>query len=91
MAQTVGDLRNEIRLAVDRFERPDSAGFTKESLAAICEAVGYGIDHDSYPPKAAMRAGIRESIDEFEPEPDAAERSFRKADLQTIAAELREE
>ena len=44
MSPTVGELRNEIRTATGRFERPASTAFTKESLAAICEAVGYEID-----------------------------------------------
>ena len=92
MAPTVGDLRNEIRVAVDRFERPDSAGFTKESLAAICEAVGYEIDHDSYPPTAQMRAGILTAIGELESDdPDAVGSSFRKDDLEAIAASLEAE
>ncbi|AGN00084.1 hypothetical protein L593_00645 [Salinarchaeum sp. Harcht-Bsk1] len=89
MAPTVGDLRNEIRLAVDRFERPDSAGFTKESLAAICEAVDYEIDHDDYPPTSQMRAGILSSIGELESDdPEAVGSSFRKAELEAIADAL---
>jgi len=89
MAPTVGELRNEIRVAVDRFERPDSAGFTKESLAAICDAVGYEIDHDSYPPTDQMRAGILSAIGELESDdPDAAGSSFRKAELEAIAEYL---
>jgi len=92
MAPTVGDLRNEIRLAVDRFERPDSAGFTKESLAAICEAVGYQIDHDSYPPTSRMRAGILSTIGELESDdPDAVGSGFRKDELEAIAAFLETE
>ena len=86
MAPTVGDLRNEIRVAVDRFERPDSAGFTKESLAAICTAVGYEIDHDSYPPTSQMRAGILSSIGELDSDdPDVVGSSFRKGELEAIA------
>lgn len=86
MAPTVGDLRNEIRVAVDRFERPDPAGFTKESLAAICTAVGYEIDHDSYPSTSQMRAGILSSIGELETDdPDAVSSSFRKDELEAIA------
>jgi len=89
MAPTVGVLRNEIRTAVDRFERPDSAGFTKESLAAICAAVGYEIDHDNYPPTSQMRAGILSSVGELESDdPDAVGSSFRKAELEAIANDL---
>ncbi|WP_460919718.1 hypothetical protein [Salinarchaeum chitinilyticum] len=89
MTRTVGDLRNEIRVAVDRFERPDSAGFTKESLAAICEAVGYEIDHESYPPTAQMQAGILWRVDELETDdPAAVGSSFRKAELEAIADAL---
>lgn len=89
MSKTVGELRNEIRVAVDRFERPDSAGFTKESLAAICAGVGYEIDHDSYPPTSQMRAGILSSIGELETDdPDAMGSSFRKDDLEAIAHAL---
>ena len=44
MTQTVDDLRNEIRQAVDRYERIESTGFTKEALAAICEALSYEVN-----------------------------------------------
>lgn len=86
MSPTVGELRNEIRVAVDRFERPDSAGFTKESLAAICGAVGYEIDQDRLPPKSRMRAGILWRVGVLETDdPDAVSGSFRKAELEAIA------
>lgn len=85
MTRTVGELRNEIRRAVDRFERPESTGFTKESLAAICEAVDYEIDTDRLPSKARMRAGILWKISEVDDDdPDRADRPFRKAELQSI-------
>jgi hypothetical protein len=85
MTPSVGDLRNEIRLAVDRFERPASAGFTKESLAAICAAVGYEIDRERLPSTARMRAGILWRIGELDgDDPEAAPASFRKAELQAI-------
>ena len=88
---TVDDLRNEIRLAVGRYERIESTAFTKESLAAICEAVDHDIDEGRLPPKSRMRAGILTNVgvaDECDPE--SAERPFRKAELEAIAAALRE-
>lgn len=89
MAPTVDELRNEIRLAVGRFERVESTAFTKETLAAICEAVDYDIDTDRLPGKAKMRAGILVSIGELDDDdPSAADRPFRKADLEAIAASL---
>jgi hypothetical protein len=85
MSPTVGELRNEIRVAVDRFERPQSAGFTKESLAAICDAVGYEIDRDRLPSTARMRAGILWRIGELDSDdPEAAPDGFRKAELEAI-------
>lgn len=88
MSPTVDDLRNEIRLAVGRFERVDSTAFTKESLAAICEAVGYGIDANRLPPTGEMRAGIRREIGAGAGRDDGP---FRKAELEAIAAAVREE
>jgi hypothetical protein len=89
MAQTVDDLRNEIRLAVDRFERPGGTPFTKESLAAICEAVGYDVDQNDVPSKAQMRAGILRQVGVLdEADPADADRPFRKAELETIARAL---
>lgn len=89
MAPTVDELRNEIRLAVDRFERPDSTAFTKESLAAICEAVDYDIDHDRYPSKARMRAGILWRVGVLDDDdPSEADRPFRKSELETIVSAL---
>lgn len=89
MSPTVGERRNEIRTATGRFERPDSTPFTKESLAAICEAVGQDIDANRLPPKSEMRAAILQAIGELETV-DAAEtdRPFRKAELDAIAAAL---
>lgn len=89
MARTVSSLRNEIRLAVDRFERPDSMAFTKETLAATCEAVNYDVDQQRLPSKAQMRAGILRNVGVLdEDDPDDADRPFRKAELETIAATL---
>lgn len=88
---TVDELRNEIREGVGRYERIESTAFTKESLAAICEAVGYDIDHDRYPSKPQMRAGILWRVGELpDDDPEHTQRAFRKAELQAIAAWLRE-
>lgn len=89
MANTVDDLRNEIRVATGRFEREISAAFTKEDLASICEAIGSDIGLDPLPPKPQMRAeilfeiGVRDDDD-----PKNTERSFRKAELESIADAL---
>jgi hypothetical protein len=92
MAETVHALRNEIRVSVGRFEREVSSAFTKEALAAICEAVGYDIDSGRLPPKPQMRAGILWTLGELESDdPSEAEGPFRKAQLQAIANALREE
>lgn len=91
MAPTVGELRNEIRQSVGRFERPESAGFTKESLAAICEAFGEEVGEGRLPPKSEMRAAIRQDVDGLDDDPEAADRPFRKAELEAIAAALDDE
>ncbi len=83
MAQTVGELRNAIRVAVGRFEREGSPAFTKEDLAAVCDTVGYEIDTSGrLPPKADMRAGILWSVGE-EANPEEAP-PFRKDELEAI-------
>ncbi|MEY7849142.1 hypothetical protein AB7C87_08085 [Natrarchaeobius sp. A-rgal3] len=91
MTRTVDELRNEIRLAVGRYERIESTAFTKESLAAICEAVGYEIETNPLPPKPEMRAGILSAIGELDADSDDADRPFRKAELEAIEAVLRED
>lgn len=97
MTPTVDDLRNEIRLAVGRFERVESTAFTKETLAAVCEAVDCEVETTDIPPKPEMRAGIlRETgaLDGADPDrahPDEADRPFRKGELESIAAALRDE
>ena len=92
MARTVDDLRNEIRRAVGRYERVESTAFTKEALAAICDAVGGDIDTNRLPPKYEMRACIRRNVDALdEDDSDSAERPFRKAELEFIAAALQNE
>jgi len=92
MTRTVDDLRNEIREAVGRYERIESTAFTKEALAAICEALNYDIDPDRLPAKSEMRAGILWKIGLHEDvNPEDADRPFRKAELEAIATELRTE
>lgn len=92
MAPTVDDLRNEIRQAVGRHERIESTAFTKEALAAICDAVDYEIDSNHRPPKPQMRAGILWKLDRIDvDDPDEAVRPFRKDELAAIAETLRSE
>lgn len=70
-----------------RYEREVSSGFTKEALAAICAALDRPVDDaGGLPPKGAMRATIRDAVGI---ESEDSERSFRKADLEAIAAALR--
>jgi hypothetical protein len=87
---TVHDLRNDIRLAVGRFEREIATDFTKEDLAAICAAVGYDVDQDRFPAKPRMRGGILWRIGE-QAQNEPRESSFRKAELEAIAEALGEE
>lgn len=93
MARTVHELRNAIRTAVGRFERETSTSFTKEDLAAVCEAVGDEIDSSGQlPATATMRASILEGIGERETDDsELVDRSFRKAELQAILAALAED
>jgi hypothetical protein len=90
MSPTVDELRDEIRLAVDRFERAVSTDFTKETLAAVCGALGHDIEGKPLPPKGEMRTVIRERVAGLEADVDG-ERSFRKAELTAIAERLRED
>lgn len=90
MSPTVDDLRNEIRLAVGRHERIESTAFTKEALAAICDAVDYDVETTGRPAKSVMRAGILWKTGELETDdPERAGRPFRKGELESIAATLR--
>lgn len=92
MPRTVDELRNEIRRGVGRHERIESTAFTKEALAGISEAVNYDIETDRLPPKSEMRAGILRNIDRpGDDDPDGTDRPFRKAELESIAAALRNE
>jgi len=91
MSPTVDDLRNEIRQSVDRYERVESTAFTKEALAAVCDAVGYEIDENNFPSKPQMRAGILWKIGERDDDdPADTGNAFRKAELEAIAAALRD-
>ncbi len=85
MSQTVHEIRNAIRTAVDRFERETATGFTKESLAAIATTLGHELPPGRLPPKAEMRAVIRERVGLVdEADPDTNGGSFRKDELQAI-------
>lgn len=91
MAQTVPELRDEIRTAVGRHERIESTAFTKEALAAICTALDDPVGGGRLPPKAEMRSRILVAIGGFDdPEPDALDRAFRKAELVAIRDALQE-
>ncbi len=92
MAQTVNELRNEIRQAVGRYERVESTSFTKEALAAICLTVNYDIDTNNLPSKSQMRAGILWKIGELDDDsPEQTSNAFRKKELKAIAATLQDE
>jgi len=92
MSPTVDALRNEIRVSVGRYERDYSTAFTKEALAAICEAVGYDVDTNRLPSKPQMRAGILWKIGELhEDDPERTPSAFRKAELVAVAEALRDE
>ncbi|ELY46837.1 hypothetical protein C496_00210 [Natronorubrum tibetense GA33] len=92
VSPTVDDLRNEIRQAVGRYERMESTAFTKEALAAICDAVDYDIGTNGLPSKPQMRAGIlwKNGILEDD-DPERAERPLRKSELEAVASALRDE
>jgi len=87
MSPTVDDLRNEIRESVGRYERIESTGFTKEALAAVCEALDCDLATEPTPPKSEMRTAIRRAVGRDAEDGGA----FRKADLEAIAAAIREE
>lgn len=90
MSPTVHALRNEIRVSAGRYEREVSSGFTKEALAAVCDAVDADVDTDRRLPKDEMRAAIRRRLDDLDPSVED-DRAFRKAELQRIASALRGE
>ncbi|MFB6218878.1 MAG: hypothetical protein ABEH77_06830 [Halobacteriaceae archaeon] len=89
MTRTVDELRNDIRVAVGRYERVESTAFTKEALAAIAGAVGRGVEGTGrLPPKSRMRAEILRGVGAREEGTGGVERPFRKAELEAIAAAL---
>lgn len=89
MTRTVDELRNDIRLSVGRFERIESTAFTKESLAAICEAVDYDVDPNHLPPKSQMRAGVLWKIGHLDDDdPSNGDRPFRKSELESLVRAL---
>lgn len=89
MAKTVDNLRDEIRVSTGRFEREISAAFTKEDLAAICEAVGYETNDNSLPTKPQMRAGILYEIGVRDDDtPSDTGQPFRKGELESIVDAL---
>lgn len=90
MSPTVHELRNLIRVAVDRYERVENTQFTKESLAAIANAVGHPVDGPPYPSKDEMRAGVRKEVG-LGNGGDPGGGAFRKADLEAIARALEDD
>lgn len=87
MSKTVHDLRNEIRVAVGRYEREVSSGFTKEALAAICEALDADVETSVIPGKDVMRRGISDAVADIDQGRDQRS-GFRKQELEAIAAAL---
>lgn len=87
MTDTVAELRNEIRVAVGRYERDVSSGFTKEALAAICETLDADVETTVLPKKGVMRAAIAAAVDGVDDGRDPSS-GFRKSELAAIAAAL---
>ena len=87
MSKTVHELRNEIRVAVGRYEREVSSGFTKEALAAICEALHADVETSVIPGKDVMREGISDAVAEIDQSRDKRS-GFRKHELEAIAVAL---
>lgn len=87
MSKTVDELRNEIRVRAGRHERLVSSGFTKEALAAICEAVEADVETAAIPGKDVMRQAISDEIPGVDSSRDQTT-GFRKQELEAIAAEL---
>ena len=88
MSPTVQELRNEIRVAVGRFEREFDASFTKEDLAAIANAAGHEVSGKPFPPKPEMRAGIRQRLEMAAGDGNTDGGAFVKAELEAIADAL---
>lgn len=87
MSKTVHELRNEIRVGVGRYEREVSSGFTKEALAALCEALDADVETAVIPGKDVMRQAISEVVSGIDSGRDHGS-GFRKQELAAIAAEL---
>lgn len=87
MANTVDELRNEIRVAVGRYEREVSSGFTKEALAAICDELDADVETDVLPKKGTMRAAIAAELPGVDDGRDQSS-GFRKAELEAISSAL---
>ena len=86
---TVDELRDDIREAVGRHPRVESTAFTKEMLAALCEALAAGVETEPTPPKGAMRAAVLRAIDAPGADADdAGDGAFRKGELVAIAEAL---
>ncbi|MDZ7745432.1 MAG: hypothetical protein U5K28_02500 [Halobacteriales archaeon] len=85
---TVDDLRNDVRVAVDRYERRESTAFTKEALAAIAGVVDSPVEKP-LPSKGEMRAAIAANVEGIDSERDP-ERPFRKAELEVLVATVAE-
>ncbi|MBP1987344.1 hypothetical protein [Halolamina salifodinae] len=85
MAPTVAEQRNEIRVAVGRYKRKVSSGFTKEALAAICDSLDADVEIDVLPKKGVMRAAIAEEVEGVDGSRDQGS-AFRKAELTAITA-----
>ncbi|QSG07869.1 hypothetical protein [Halapricum desulfuricans] len=87
MSPTVHEVRNAIRVATGRFEREVEASFTKEELQAICQALEIGTGTER-PSTTRMRRLIRAQVGIAESPETADDSTFRKADLQAIAAAI---
>ncbi len=84
MTRTVDELRDDVRVAVGRYERVESTAFTKEALAAVAEELGADVDTAGrLPPKAEMRAAILAAVDAGDADPDTP---LRKSELRAVAA-----
>jgi hypothetical protein len=89
---TVDELRDAIRERVGRHARIESTAFTKEALAAVCEAVDADVDvSGATPPKAEMRAAILRAVGadaDADATADDADSPLRKAQLRAVADAL---
>jgi len=86
VSPTVHEVRNAIRVATGRFEREVQASFTKEELQAICGALEVDVDGERRLSTTRMRRLIRARVAIAESPEGADDSTFRKAELQAIAA-----